>query len=93
MACKKFDVDTFKTRINAILESSTCSRDTRLGLCTALEYVLFETKSYKGFGYLTVNEVPEGHMPGVRISPIDGQHLENYEARFAECDDSRRYYH
>lgn len=44
---------------------STCSAEIRKGWNTALEEILHLTGNYAGFGYLTVDQVPPGQLPGV----------------------------
>jgi len=93
MARKTFSVEEFTNRANDTLANTPLSEDFRRGIITALEHILFESDNYRGFRYLTVNEVPAGQRPGINISPIDGQHLEDYDARFADTDRTRvRYF-
>ena len=93
MTRKTFNVSDFIARTNERLSISTCVPEIRMGMMAAAEEVLHATGNYKGFRYLTVNEVPAGHKPGINISEIDGQHLEVYEQRFLDTDNTRiRYF-
>jgi len=89
MPRKRFNIDDFRHRANETLASSTGSADQRQGIMWAIEHVLLDTGNYRGFRYLTANEVPAGHVPGINISPIDGQHMEDHEARFTNTDRTR----
>jgi hypothetical protein len=86
---KTINVDSITATINDMIRLSTGTSDHRQGLLAAIETILHETGNYKGFRYLTQNEVPAGHLPGINISHIDGQHLENYDARFENTDRTR----
>ena len=44
---------------------STCAPDVRNGWNSLLEEALHTADAYHGFGYLTANEVPAGHQPGM----------------------------
>ena len=90
---KTLDVVEFTAQINEVLAQSTCESGIRRGMMTALETVLHQTGNYRGFRYLVENEVPAGHAPGINTSPVDGQHLENFEARFANTDRTRVAYY
>ena len=86
MSKKTFKVDAFKDQINKILAMSLVTADRREGFIAALEYVLHETDNYRGYRYLTVKEVPEGHQPGIRYEDGSPTHL------FDDCDSTRRQY-
>jgi hypothetical protein len=86
---KTFEVETFLKQINEMLKLSKCDPEGRKTMQVILESVLMETGNYKGYRYLTANEVPAGHLPGINISPIDGQHLEDMVRRFEDTDSSR----
>jgi hypothetical protein len=87
---KTINVDSITAQINDMIRLSTGTPQQRQGLLAAIETILHETGNYKGFRYLTQNEVPAGfHRPGINISHIDGQHLENYDARFENTDRTR----
>ena len=86
---KTLDIAKFTAQINQVLADSTCSADHRRGLMAALETVLHDTGNYRGFRYLTHTEVPVGHKPGINVSPLDGQHLKELDACFADTDNTR----
>lgn len=86
---KTVQVLEFTVEINQILRNSTCSPEQRSGFIGALEMILMKSGNYRGFRYLTDSEVPAGHLPGINISPIDGQHLESMESRFKDTDYTR----
>jgi hypothetical protein len=62
---KTIDVDWVRTKINHMLRVSVTTPDIRYGNCVALELILMETNNYKGFRYLTQDEVPRGQKPGI----------------------------
>lgn len=75
---------------NQMLKMSTCSQDIRKGWCAALEWVLHETGNYRGYRYLSVDELPVDARPGIRMG-MSGDMLP-FEQRFLDCDDTRRQY-
>lgn len=86
---KTFEVETFLKQINDMLKLSQCDPEGRKTMQVILESVLMETGNYKGYRYLTLSEVPEGHLPGINISPIDGQYPEDIVHRFKDTDSTR----
>ena len=94
---KTFDVAAFKDHANNVLQFSKTTPDIRMGICLALEELLHESGNYKGYGHLKKNDVPSGQLPGVNVDeegkvlPYDPEHGDN--RRFANCDDTRRYYY
>lgn len=86
MGRKTFNADTFKDQINKVLAASVVSADRREGMIVALEYVLHDTDNYRGYRYLTVKEVPDGHKPGIRYEAGAPAHS------FDDCDSTRRQY-
>jgi len=91
---RTFDVAQFTIDINkCLVMSAKVSPDHRTGLMTALEHLLHQTGNYRGFRYLTVNEVPPGERPGININPIDGEILDDMEAKFANTDHTRVAYY
>lgn len=54
---------------NRMLADSTCSAETRRGIIALTDSMLFAAGQYRGFSYLTQNEVPEGQEPGIRRHP------------------------
>lgn len=70
---KTFDVVEFIANTNKMLANGTTTPEFRKGLMFALESVLFASNRYKGFRYLTKNEVivaqsltKEEVLPGIR---------------------------
>lgn len=61
---KTIEIERVKKLINEKLKSQG-SISERLSLMTLLEIMLSETGNYKGFRYLTVNEVPSDCDPGI----------------------------
>lgn len=84
MRKKTISVETLLENVNAMLKTSTCSRDIRLGMCSVLEDVLHSTNNYNGFMLLTSDEVPDGENPGI----IRGETTD----KNTFPDDSRRQY-
>ncbi len=83
---KTFNIEAFKSQINSSLANSTCTPDVREGMRFTLEHVLFETNTYNGYRYLTVDEIPEGHLPGINSG-------DTFEEKFKDTDRSRVYYY
>ncbi len=84
MAKKTFSVDEFKKLVNNTL--ATCwdtNPKYREGIITSLEHILHATGNYKGFRYLTKDEVPGINTPSEDLS---------YEDRFKNTDHTRRCY-
>ena len=93
MSRKTFSVDEFRTKVNESLCNSHMyehARPWRLGLIDALEFVLHSTGNYKGYRYLTSNELADGELPGIQMV---GDKPASYPERFDNTDDSRRYYY
>lgn len=86
MARKTVNVDQLLDKINEMLAVSTCGPDIRRGMINTMEFVLHETGNYRGFMYLMQDQVPEGHLPGIRYE--NGEILP-YPARFENTDDTR----
>jgi hypothetical protein len=88
---KTLNVAEFVVKMNDSIARSTGSADVRTGLMAAIESVLFETGNYKGFCYLTVNDIPAGQLPGINLDAY-GQHHEDFEMRFENTDRTRVHY-
>lgn len=86
MARKTVSVESVVDEINRMLRESTCSPEARFGMCQAVQTVLSMAGRYSGFRYLTADEVPAGHKPGINW---DAPH-DNQDARYP--DESRRQY-
>jgi len=88
MAKKTFNVNEFRVLVNNTLATTgEGEMQYRHGIIDALEHVLHETGNYKGFRYLSKDEVPWG-IPGIN-GPIEDL---SYEERFANTDSTRREY-
>ena len=88
MARKTFNVADFKELVNNTLATTGESElQYRCGIIAALEHVLHETGNYRGFRYLSKDEVLHGR-PGIN-SPIENLSM---EGRFTNTDSTRRYY-
>lgn len=90
MPRKTVDVESFKDMTNKILRISTVDPAMRKGWMAALEWVLHETNNYRGFRYLTVDEVPAEGLPGIRTDN-QGNPLPE-DLRWQACDETRRAY-
>lgn len=91
MSRKNVSVEAIKANVNRMIAESTCNAEGRMGMLKILESILHETGNYKGFCYLTVNEVPHGHLPGINLDQY-GEHMEDYEKRFLNTDKTRVFY-
>jgi len=80
------DVDYVRDTVNSVLRNSgnNCPKERRQGMMNILEDILHSTGNYKGFKYLSRNDVPFAADPGVNLG------FENdYDARFAGTDRTR----
>ena len=50
---------------NGMLRNSVVPPEERKAIIVLIETVLHETTNYRGFRYLTADEVPLGHKPGI----------------------------
>ena len=91
MGRKTFKVNEFRDWVNERNRTSTCAPEIRQGWNTALENVLHDTGNYRGYGYLTEDEVPAGQRPGIRQTLPYDQRKPGYKPSFP--DESRRYYY
>lgn len=53
------------SKTNQMLRESTCDAKIREGMIAVLESALHATNQYRGFGYLTQEEVPPGENAGI----------------------------
>lgn len=83
---KTFNVNEYRDKVNHYLAISTCNKDVRQGMIGVLESVLLDTGNYRGFRYLAIVEVPDGHLPGI-------QQADSYEEKFTNTDKTRVYYY
>ena len=70
MSRKTFNVEEFKNAVNTSLAQSLseyCPPAQRQGMMNVLEMMLHQTGNYRGFTYLTLDEVPNGELPGIVI--------------------------
>jgi hypothetical protein len=81
MARKTISIEVLRNQINEMLKISTREPSMRFGFIGVLESVLHDTGNYRGFRYLTSEEVPAKQEPGV----IRGE-------TNVFPDDSRRHY-
>lgn len=51
--------------VNRRNRESTCPAHVRQGWNSLLEAILHATGNYAGFGYLSADKVPDGHLPGM----------------------------
>ncbi len=89
MPRKTIEVQKLVDYANMQLKDSVTAQGHREGICTMIEQVLMETGNYGGFRFLTSDEVPYKHRPGVHYEA--GQPLP-YPDRFFNTDETRRQY-
>ena len=82
---KTIPVDALVAAANRMLAAREPTAQERASVCSVLESVLMEADAYRGFRYLSSDELPEG-VPGFRLDP---------EAEFGRVipDDTRRRYY
>jgi hypothetical protein len=90
MARKTINVTDLIETINTSIAISTCSAETRQGMMNVLEGVLHSTGNYRGFRYLTQDEVPVGEKPGINCFKSETENT--YESRFLNTDRTRVQY-
>lgn len=66
-ARKTVNVQQVKENVNSFLMLSICSPDRRQGQIDVMTQILIDAGAYAGFNYLTVEQVPLGHLPGIVI--------------------------
>ena len=88
MSRKTVAVDKLKEMANNILADSYGEQDSRDCLIVFVDKILMDAGNYKGFRYLTKNEVPVSQFPGIN-TPIENL---SYEERFKYTDPTRRCY-
>lgn len=86
MGRKTFSVSELTELVNNTLSVSWVKPEYREGMIATLERVLHDTGNYRGYRYLTSNEVPAGHQPGIRYDDANDKHS------FDDCDSTRRQY-
>jgi hypothetical protein len=84
MAKTTIKVDELKSMINLAIASDCSLRsEVRAAYANLLEQVLNNTGNYKGYRYLTENEIPVGFKPGIRTWSTSA------EKRFDNTDNTR----
>ena len=91
MARKTVDVSYVLEKANNMLRLGTTSPDARHGVITLLTEILHTTGNYNGFRHLTINEIPVGHNPGIRMG--ENSEMLPYEERFKDTDETRVQYY
>ena len=71
---------------NEMLANSTASPEFRQGVCVYIELILMKFGCYRGFEYLTKEQVPPEQLPGIRDS------LRGTGTEFTLTDNTRRKY-
>lgn len=92
MSRKTVSVAELLFEVNGRNTQTHSSYDMRHGWNTLLETFLFSTGNYEGFKYLTADKVPPGEKPGVNTVDFDDSLL-TYVDKFANTDDTRRFYY
>lgn len=89
---KTINIEVVREKVNRMLRDSHqddhVDRAYREGVISILEDILHDTGNYKGFRYLTQDELFTNCIPGVRR----GEDL-SYEEKFINTDGTRRYYY
>ena len=49
---KTIEVNTVRTRVNAMLANPKVTEEERRGMCLVLEFMLYNTNNYNGFNYV-----------------------------------------
>lgn len=86
MARKTVKIEKIIEMGNKILQSDTHDQEFRCGVKLMLENILHESETYRGFRFLTQEEVPYGEAPGIHYK--DGMPAP-YPGRFYETDSTR----
>ena len=95
---KTVHVDTVKKMANEMMLHSTDDRAKgREAISILLENILHKTGNYRGYNMLTKEtmerESKSGTTVGVNYDEEKGIPCEDFTERFANCDDTRRYYY
>lgn len=59
-------IKLFKNEINRMLKESTCKPEIREGMKAVLEIALHQAGVYKGYKYISTDQVPHGQKPGIQ---------------------------
>ena len=84
-ARKTIEVSKFVEYTNYLLHHTQTNEEQRIGVIKLAEQMLHETSNYKGFRYLTAEEV--AGRPGINY--INGQPAEDLKQRFDNTDPTR----
>ena len=79
---KTFSVNELRIRVNTMLATSiggTAGKHRREGMQNILEQILMDADQYRGFRYLSANEVPPGELPGI-VRQENGQPVVPFES-------------
>lgn len=68
---KKIDVAELKHLVNETNRASVCEPGIRQGMNSLLESALHLAKAYKGYGFLTSDQVPENQNPGIEWNGME----------------------
>ena len=82
-ARKTIDVETVIGDINNQLKFSISDKEFRQGLISIAEQILMKTGNYKGYSYLTKDEIPYGELPGIHPQEL------GLDAKFDNTDHTR----
>ena len=88
---KTINVESVRILVNSMLSGSAqddhVDRAYREGAISVLEEILHESGNYRGFRYLTAEELPKSCIPGVHRD--EGL---SHEEKFINTDGTRRFY-
>jgi len=86
MPRKTIEVEHVKQYVNGFCAAKGGSRDARQAVTTVFESILFATGNYRGFRYLSQDELSEFDVPGIKTD-YDGSN-----SNFVDTDGTRVYY-
>jgi len=92
MSRKTIKVSEILNTVNKLCQTSHGpSAEWRQGMLYLLENVLHKTHNYKGFVYLTVEQVPAGELPGINYIKVNGTMVPHpdHNKRFENTDSTR----
>lgn len=75
---------------NAVLKHDMHSKEYRQGMISVINLILMDNRAYRGYRYLTINEVPAGQLPGINL--LNNEPHPDYTERFRNTDETRREY-
>lgn len=65
-ARKTLEIDKILDYANGFLSARGGSKESRYGVICMIENILFRAERYRGFVYLSENEVAKDDLPGIR---------------------------